>query len=150
MCIIDFRTTGWWIQGFDTEFETLESQPPRGWPLLVRCGYCWSMCIGPFAAGRDYSSMAFGIEDVQLLPMRAVSTSGARASGRGRGGGQGGHGARAARMRDLCTTPRPLQSPTDRCTWTFGRAQTTSPDLPGEGRFKTKAQAFEDLKAAIS
>jgi len=105
---------------------------------------------GPFAAGRDYSSMAFGIEDVQLLPMHAVSTSGARASGRGRGGGQGGHGARAARMRDLCTTPRPLQSPTDRCTWTFGRAQTTSPDLPGEGRFKTKAQAFEDLKAAIS
>lgn len=39
------------------------------------------------------------LEDVQLLPMRAVSTSGARASGRGRGGGQGGHGARAARMR---------------------------------------------------
>jgi len=39
------------------------------------------------------------LEDVQLLPMHAVSTSGARASGRGRGGGQGGHGARAARMR---------------------------------------------------
>ena len=41
------------------------------------------------------------LEDVQLLPMRAVSTSGARASGRGRGGGQGGHAARAARMRPV-------------------------------------------------
>ena len=41
------------------------------------------------------------LEDVQLLPMRAVSTSGVRASGRGRGGGQGGHAARTARMRPV-------------------------------------------------
>lgn len=94
---------------------------------------------GPFAS-RDYSSMAYGIEDVQLLPVRARSSL-----GRGQ--------SRTTKARDLCTTPRPMQSPVERCHWTFGRA-TPAPDtvspVPGESRLKTKEQAFEDLKAAIS
>lgn len=96
---------------------------------------------GPFAS-RDYSSMAYGIEDVQLLPVRARSSVG-RNSGPSR-----------SKARDLCTTPRPMQSPVER-HWTFGRAvstpapETVSP-VPGESRLKTKEQAFEDLKAAIS
>eukprot|EP00435_Cladocopium_sp_Y103_P065954 s322_g28.t1 len=90
--------------------------------------------------------MAYGIEDVQLLPVRARSSL-------GRNSGQ----SRTTKARDLCTTPRPMQSPqcpAERCHWTFGRAHTPAPDtvspVPGESRLKTKEQAFEDLKAAIS
>lgn len=36
-----------------------------------------------------------------------------------------------------------LEGPTDRCTWTFGRAQTTSPDLLGSRKGETRSWKVE-------